>query len=76
MKEEIADEADTGAEAVDGLAEFQVRQHPQLGKSKVHPVKVGEHIAKEKKGNQTPRHLGIGAVHGIGLRGDIAIGGL
>jgi hypothetical protein len=34
---EVADEEDAGAEAVDRLAELEIRQHLQLGEAHVHP---------------------------------------
>ena len=66
LEQKIAEKENTGAEAVDGVAPFQVVQHLQLGKADVDAVQVRAQIAEHQERDETARHLGIGAGFEIG----------
>ena len=67
FEQEVADEEDAGAQAVDGLAELQVLQHLQLGEADVDAVYPGQDKEKDQKGDQAPGDLAVGGVH-VGVR--------
>jgi hypothetical protein len=52
FEQEVADEEDTGTQAVHGVGKPQIRLHLQLGKADVHPVQVCHHVAQEQEGQQ------------------------
>jgi hypothetical protein len=68
FEQEVADEEDAGAQAVDSLAELQVLQHLQLGEADVDAVYPGQDKEKDQKGDQAPGDLAVGGVH-VGVRG-------
>ena len=67
FEQEVADEEDAGAQAVDSLAELQVLQHLQLGEADVDAVYPGQDKEKDQKGDQAPGDLAVGGVH-VGVR--------
>ena len=68
LEEEIAEEEDAGAEAVDRLAPFQVVEHRQLDEADVDAIDPGQHPEQHQEGNEAPEYLAIDAVQlGRGL---------
>ena len=60
FEDEVADEEDACAEAVDGVAELQVSRHLQLGEADVDPVEKGDDVADEQERDQVPGDLAPG----------------
>jgi len=59
FEQEIADEKDAGAEAVDGIAEAEIALHLQLGEADVDAVQIGEHKTDHQKGHEAQRDATI-----------------
>ena len=59
LEQEVADEEDAGAEAVDRIAEVEVDSHPQLGEADVDSVQVGRDVAEEQQGDQAPSNPAV-----------------
>ncbi|RMT42420.1 hypothetical protein ALP48_05438 [Pseudomonas syringae pv. solidagae] len=67
----VANEEDTGAQAIDRLAETQGIEHLQLGKADVHAVEVIEQVTNEDKrdkaqGDATVDMIAFGVAHLVG----------
>ncbi|MNZ51775.1 hypothetical protein D3C78_696020 [compost metagenome] len=63
----IANEEDTGTEAVDGFAELQCIEHLQLGEANVDPVQVVEQVADKDEGDQPQGDAPIQRIAGVVL---------
>ena len=61
FEEEVADEEDACAEAVDRFTEAQIVEHLQLGKSDVDAIEVGDQVAQHQERQEPPRDLAIGS---------------
>jgi hypothetical protein len=59
FENEVGDEKDAGAKAVDRVAELQVGAHLQLGESDVHSIEEVEDIAEEQERNDPLRNFCI-----------------
>ena len=57
LEEEVADEEDARAEAVDGVREAQVLPHLERREADVDAVEVGDHVEDEHEGDQAAGHL-------------------
>ncbi|MNS66568.1 hypothetical protein D3C72_997870 [compost metagenome] len=57
LEQHVADEEDAGAHAVGRVREPQVALHLELGEADVHAVQVGEQVADQQKGQQSPVDL-------------------
>jgi hypothetical protein len=55
LKEEIADEEDAGAHAVNRIAHPQVLLHLELGEAYVNAIDVRQNVAEKQEGHQ-PLH--------------------
>ncbi|MBO9581510.1 MAG: hypothetical protein J7498_11515 [Sphingobium sp.] len=60
LEQEIADEEDAGAEAVDLVAELEGARHLQLGEADIHPIEEGDEITQEEQRHDPPQDLAIG----------------
>ena len=61
FEEEVADEENAGAQAVDRLAEPQIAQHLQFREADVHPIEIGRDVAGEQQRDQAPGDAGVEA---------------
>ena len=66
FEQEVTNEEDTGAEAVNGFAELQVVQHAELGEAHVDAIKVSRNVAKEEEWQQAQRNFCVNAVLQLG----------
>src|ERR1019366_8104780 len=66
LEKEVADEEDSGANAVDGVAHAQVLLHLELGEPHVDAVHVSQDVAEEDEGHKPPRDLPVGGGFEIG----------
>jgi hypothetical protein len=60
LEQEVANEEQACAEAVDRVAELQLLRHLTFGEADVHPVQVGDHVAKHHERHEAPEHLRVG----------------
>ena len=58
LKKEISGKEDTGAQAIDFIAEAQLPLHLQGGKSDIDSIQVGDDIKQKQEGQQAPGKLG------------------
>ena len=61
FEEEVSDEENAGAQAVDRLAEPQIAQHLQFREADVHPIEKGRDVAGEQQRDQAPGDAGVEA---------------
>ena len=57
LEEEVGDEEDAGAEAVDGAGEAEVGLEPVLGEGHVHPIQVGDDVEAQQDRYEADRDL-------------------
>ena len=60
--QEVADEEDARADAVDRLAEFEIGQHLQLGEADIDPVDPGQDPEHHQERQQAPGDPAVGRV--------------
>ncbi len=58
LKKEISGKEDTGAQAIDFIAEAQLPLHLQGGKAHIDSIQVGDDIKQKQEGQQAPGKLG------------------
>ena len=73
LEEKIADEEDARAQAINRLAEPQIRAHLQLGEADIDAIQIGQYVAEAQQGQQPPGDLTVGRV-GVGSRGRVWVG--
>jgi hypothetical protein len=69
LEQEIPDEEDAGAQAVDRFAEAEIVEHLQLRETDVDAVEIRRDVCDEEDGQQPPHHFpvgGLGRVRGGG----------
>ncbi len=75
FEEEVSDEENAGAQAVDRLAEPQIAQHLQFREADVHPIEIGRDVAGEQQRDQAPGDAGVEASvrHAATMDGPLAL---
>ena len=68
LEEEVAEEEDAGAEAVDGFAPAQFVEHGELDEADVDAVDPGQHPEREDEGNDAPGDAAVCRVERAGRR--------
>ena len=57
--EEVGNEEDPCAQAIDGFGKLQIVGHLQFGETHVHPVQIGDEVAQQQQRQDSPRDLAI-----------------
>jgi hypothetical protein len=57
LEQKIRKEEDARAEAKRRLGELEVGVHRQFGEADVHPIEIGDEIAEDQEGEESPRQL-------------------
>ncbi|MNG06281.1 hypothetical protein D3C84_895100 [compost metagenome] len=57
--EEVGNEENPCAKAVDGFGKLQIVGHLQFGETDVHPVQIGDEVAQQQQRQDTPRHFAV-----------------
>jgi len=68
LKEEIADEENARAKAINRIAQAEVARHLQLRKADVHAVQIRDHVAEHQERREPPVDLAIGRLFESGRR--------
>ena len=57
FEQRIAEEKDSGSQAIDRRTEPEVAVHVDRGKADIDAIEVRDDVEQEKKGDQAPAHL-------------------